>query len=123
LYEQPAPARSAPAPDVTPALTLADRLLATLLHDRFGLPQIAVATLFGVRPETINRRIRDTQQLLDQAGHPITPADQSLTGLDDLYDLATTPASPSPPGSQQRVDDLQALSLTAPMTASPLKPS
>ena len=84
------PRKIRPGAGRRPALTLVDRLSATLLHHRFALPQIAVAALFGVRPETINRRIRDTQQLLDQAGHTITPADQSLTGLDDLYDLATT---------------------------------
>jgi hypothetical protein len=84
------PRKIRPGAGRRPTLTLADRLAATLLHHRFGLPQIALAILFGVRPETINRRIRDTQQLLDQAGHPIAPADQLLTGLDDLYDLATT---------------------------------
>ena len=57
-----------------PALTLADRLLATVLHHRHALPQVAVAALFSVRPETINRRIRDTRDLLDQAGHTIEPA-------------------------------------------------
>ena len=64
--------------------------MATVLHHRFALPQVALAALFDVRSETINRRIRDTRQLLDQAGHIIAPADQSLTALDDLYDLATT---------------------------------
>jgi hypothetical protein len=49
-----------------PVLTLADRLLATILYQRLALTQVAIAALFGVRPETINKRIR---QLLDQAGH------------------------------------------------------
>ena len=73
-----------------PALTLADRLLATVLHHRHALPQITVAALFRVRPETINRRIRDTRDLLDQTGHTIEPAPQPLATLDDLYDLART---------------------------------
>jgi hypothetical protein len=84
------PRKIRPGAGRRPTLTLADRLLATVLHHRFALPQVALAALFDVRSETINRRIRDTRQLLDQAGHIIAPADQSLTALDDLYDLATT---------------------------------
>ena len=71
-----------------PVLTLADRLLAAVLHYRLGLPQVAVAALFGVRPETVNKRIRDIRQLLDQAGHPIQPGPHRLASLDDLYQLA-----------------------------------
>jgi hypothetical protein len=73
-----------------PVLTLADRLLATILHYRLGLPQVAVAALFRVRPETVNKRIRDIRQLLDQAGHVIQPAPDHLANLDDLYKYATT---------------------------------
>jgi hypothetical protein len=57
-----------------PVLTLADRLLA--------------AALSGVRPETVNKRIRDIRQLLDQAGHTIQPGPHRLASLDDLYQLA-----------------------------------
>jgi transcriptional antiterminator len=71
-------------------LTLADRLLATLLHHRLGLPQVAIARLFSVTPFTINRRIRDIRQLLDAAGHTLQPADQHLSTLDDLHRLAST---------------------------------
>jgi len=71
-----------------PILTLADRLLATILHQRLGLPQTAIAALFSVRPETINRRIREIRQLLEQAGHPIQPATPQLATLDHLYSLA-----------------------------------
>ena len=71
-----------------PVLTLADRLLATVLHYRLGLQQVAVAALFGVRPETVNKRIRDIRQLLDQAGHAIQPGPHRLASLDDLYTLA-----------------------------------
>ena len=84
------PRKIRPGPGRRPLLTLADRLLATMLHDRLALPQVAVAALFGVRPETINRRIRDTRQLLGQAGHTIQPADRPLATLDDLYNLAAT---------------------------------
>jgi transposase len=71
-----------------PVLTLADRLLATVLHYRLGLPQVAIAALFGVRPETVNKRIRDVRQLLEQAGHNVHPAPNRLATLDDLCDLA-----------------------------------
>ena len=62
-----------------PVLTLADRLLATVLHHRLALPQVAVAALFTVRPETINRRIRDTRHLL-RTGRPHHPARRTITG-------------------------------------------
>jgi Rhodopirellula transposase DDE domain len=71
-----------------PVLTLADRLLAAVLHYRLALPQVAIAALFRVRPETVNKRIRDIRQLLDQAGHPIQTSPHRLTSLDDLYQLA-----------------------------------
>ena len=71
-----------------PVLTLADRLLAAVLHYRLALPQVAIAALFGVRPETVNKRIRDIRQLLDQAGYAIQPGQRRLANLDDLYDLA-----------------------------------
>lgn len=50
-------------------LTLADRLLATILHQRLGLPQSALAALFAVRRETISRHIGQTRRLLQQAGY------------------------------------------------------
>ncbi len=71
-----------------PVLTLADRLLAAVLHYRLGLPQVAIAALFSVRPETVNKRIRDIRQLLEQAGHTIQPGPHRLASLDDLYTLA-----------------------------------
>jgi hypothetical protein len=46
--------------------------------------------LFTVRPETINRRIRDVRQLLDQAGHAIQPGPYRLASLDELYSLEVT---------------------------------
>ena len=81
------PRRTAPGTGRRPVLTLADRLLATTLHQRLALPQ--VAGLLAVRPETINRRIRDIRQLLEQAGHAIQPGPHQLASLDALYSLAT----------------------------------
>jgi hypothetical protein len=79
-----------------PGLTLANRLLATLLYERFRLPQVAIARLFAVAPQTINRRIRKTHRLLDQVGHVIAPADHRLATLDDLADLADRLDIPTP---------------------------
>ena len=84
------PRLAAPGAGRRPVLTLADRLLATALHQHLALPQVAVAALFTVRPETINRRIRDIRQLLDQAGHTIQPGPYRLASLDELYSLGAT---------------------------------
>jgi hypothetical protein len=83
------PRLTAPGSGRRPVLTLADRLLATALHHRLGLPQTAIAALFSIRPETINRHIREIRQLLQQAGHTIHPSPRRLATLDDLYSLAT----------------------------------
>src|SRR6266550_3881452 len=84
------PRLTAPGTGRRPILTLADRLLATTLHQRLGLPQTATAALFSVRPETINRHIREIRQLLQQAGHTIHTSPHRLATIDDLYNLATT---------------------------------
>jgi hypothetical protein len=91
------PRLAAPGTGRRPVLTLADRLLATTLHQRLALPQVAIAILFSVRPETINKRIRDIRQLLDQAGHTIQPGPHRLASLDDLYSLATAAEITVPP--------------------------
>jgi Rhodopirellula transposase DDE domain len=91
------PRLAAPGPGRRPVLTLADRLLATTLYQRLALPQVAIAVLFSVRPETINKRIRDIRQLLDQAGHTIKPGPHRLASLDDLCNLATAAEITVPP--------------------------
>jgi Rhodopirellula transposase DDE domain len=91
------PRLAAPGTGRRPVLTLADRLLASTLHQRLALPQVAIAALFSVRPETINKRIRDIRQLLDQAGHTIQPGPHRLASLDDLCPLATAAEITVPP--------------------------
>ena len=91
------PRLAAPGTGRRPVLTLADRLLATILHHRLALPQVTIAALFSVRPETINKRIRDIRQLLNQAGHAIQPGPHRLTSLDDLYNLAAAEGITLPP--------------------------
>jgi hypothetical protein len=78
----------APGTGRRPVLTLADRLMAVVLHQRHRLPQVAVAALFSVRPETVNKRIRNLRELLETAGHTIEPAGHRITNLDDLHDYA-----------------------------------
>jgi Rhodopirellula transposase DDE domain len=90
------PRLTAPGTGRRPILTLADRLLATILHHRLALPQVAIAGLFSVRPETINKRIRDVRQLLDQAGHTIQPGPHRLTSLEDLYKLTAAAGIKTP---------------------------
>ena len=91
------PRLTAPGTGRRPVLTLADRLLATTLHYRQHLPQVAVAALFSVRPETINKRIRDIRQLLDQAGHTIQPGPHHLTSMEDICQLAVEEGIEIPP--------------------------
>jgi Rhodopirellula transposase DDE domain len=90
------PRLTAPGTGRRPVLTLADRLLATTLHQRLALPQVAIAALFSVRPETINKRIRDIRQLLGQAGHTIPRGPHRLASLADLYSLATAEGIATP---------------------------
>ena len=71
-----------------PQLTLTHKLLAAILHDRHGLTQRAIATLFQIRPEHISRQISDIRRLLHQTGNTIQPAPAKLTTLDDLYQHA-----------------------------------
>jgi len=78
------PRLTAPGTGRRPVLTLADRLLATTLHQRHALPQTAIAVLFSVRPETINRHIREIRQLLLQAEHTIQPSPHRLATLNAM---------------------------------------
>jgi DNA-binding CsgD family transcriptional regulator len=71
-----------------PRLSPTDQLLATLLHDRHGLPQKTIAAFLQVRPQTINHHIGDIRHLLRQAGHTITPSPRQLATLTDLHRYA-----------------------------------
>jgi hypothetical protein len=51
-----------------PVLTVTERVLATLLHHRFGLPEAVIAQLFDVTLMTVNRAIRQIEPLLEQVG-------------------------------------------------------
>jgi transposase len=91
------PRQAAPGTGRRPVLTLADRLLAATLHYRLGLPQVAIAGLFTVRPETINKQLRRVRELLQQAGHTIQPDPNKITTIDDLYTYAAANGITTPP--------------------------
>jgi hypothetical protein len=93
-------------------LTLADRLLAAVLHYRLALPQVAVAALFRVRPETINKRLRDIRELLDGPDTPSSPARTAWPTSTTSTSSQDRQASLSSQRSRRRVNDLQALSVT-----------
>ncbi len=71
-----------------PALTIAEKTLATVLRLRFHLPQHALADLFGVATRTISQAQQQILPLLDQ--HPITPTTTKLATLTDLTTYAAT---------------------------------
>ena len=105
------PRLAAPGAGRRPVLTLAGRLLAAILHQRLALPQVAIAALFSVRPETTCKRIRDIRQLLDQAGHVIQPGPHRLASLDDLASFASAQGITHRQRSRQRVNDPHALTI------------
>src|SRR5436309_2210651 len=65
--------------------TLAGKLAAAILHHRRGLPQTAIAALFGTSPAAISRHIGDIRRLLAQTGNTIQPATSKLATLEALY--------------------------------------
>jgi transposase len=74
----------APGAGPPPKLTLADRVLATLLHQHLALPYPLLAQLLGVNRTTISRAIQETRPLLNQHGlaTPGTPAARLRTLAD-----------------------------------------
>jgi hypothetical protein len=54
-------------------------------------------------PRTINRRIREIGQLLEQAGHTIQPGPHRLASLDELYSLGATQGIAIPSRDQDSV--------------------
>jgi hypothetical protein len=90
------PSQIAPGTGRRPQITLTAKLTAAILHDRHGLPQRAIATLYQTRPEDISRHIGNIRRLLHQTGNTIQPAPHKLTTLDDLYRHAAEHGIPTP---------------------------
>ncbi|MGA5135558.1 ISAzo13-like element transposase-related protein, partial [Streptomyces olivoreticuli] len=92
--------QTAPGTGRKAVLTLADRALAAVLHRRFSIPERTIATLFGVSQQSINKTIRQTDQLLTLAGY----APESTTRIRTLTEFLafataegiTTPAEIKP---------------------------
>jgi transposase len=84
------PRRGTPRPGRKPVLTIADRVLITVLHQRFSLPQTVIAGLFEVTHMTINRAVRKFGPLLNHVGHHTNPAAIQLYSAADLTTLAGT---------------------------------
>jgi hypothetical protein len=88
--------QAASGPGRRPTMTLADRVAATLIRDRFSLPAKDIAALFNVTVTTINKVIRETRQLLEQIKH-VTEPSIPLTTLAEFNAYATTAgATPTP---------------------------
>jgi hypothetical protein len=89
-----------------PALTLPDRIAATILSQRFSLPATALAELFGTTVTTVNKALRDTRPHLTQAGHTTEPT-TALATLTDLTTYATTAGATPQPTKNLRVNYLR----------------
>jgi Rhodopirellula transposase DDE domain/Helix-turn-helix of DDE superfamily endonuclease len=76
----------APGAGPPPKLTLADRVLATLLHQHLALPYPLLAQLLGVNRTTISRAIQQTRPLLDQ--HGLATAQQPAARLRTLAGIS-----------------------------------
>jgi hypothetical protein len=73
-----------------PALTLAEQALATVLRQRFRIPQHALGQLFGVVPATIAKAERLIGPLLSQGGYLTGPARPPLASLAQLTAYASS---------------------------------
>jgi transposase len=96
------PPRRKPAGGHPPALTLADKTLATILRARFHLPLRVLAELFGVVITTIASAGHQIRPLLDKHPHLTQPAATHFTTLAELtayaasHGVTLTPAIKTP---------------------------
>ncbi|MFE2522595.1 ISAzo13 family transposase [Streptomyces mirabilis] len=81
--------RRAPGGGRKAKLDLADRILATLLHQHLALPPAVLARLFTVSKDTIREAIGEIRQLMDQHRHTPGPAAAHLSTLTGLLVYAT----------------------------------
>ncbi len=80
----------APRSGRPPTFAFPDRVLATILHLRLGLPDDTLAHLLGTSRATIRRAVKETQRLLDEHGTHIAAAPTPPNTLVNL--LAATAA-------------------------------
>jgi len=86
----------APRSGRPPTLPFGDRVLATVLHLRLGLPDNTLAHLFTTSRATIRRAVHETRQLLDEHGTEITAAPTSTDALVTLIAAAATQRNTHP---------------------------
>src|SRR5215469_2819590 len=82
------PARRKPAGGYPPALTPDQMIFATIVRERFRLPQRVPAELFGVTAATIANAERQIRPLLARHRHTTPPAADSFTTLAELTTFA-----------------------------------
>ncbi|PNE43471.1 ISAzo13 family transposase [Streptomyces noursei] len=82
--------RRAPGGGRKAKLDLADRVLATVLHQHLGLPPAVLARLFTVSKDTIRQATGEIRHLMDQHGYTLGPAAAHLSTLTGLLVYATT---------------------------------
>ncbi|MFF4648228.1 ISAzo13 family transposase [Streptomyces sp. NPDC001389] len=81
--------RRAPGGGRRAKLDLADRVLATVLHQRLGLSPAVLARLFTVSKDTIRQATGEIRQPINQHGHTLEPTAAHLTTLAGLLLYAT----------------------------------
>ena len=86
----------APRPGRPPTFAFPDRVLATVLHLRLGLPDNTLAHLFTTSPTTIRRAVKETRKLLDEHGTHITAAPTPPSSLVNLLAATTTQRNTHP---------------------------
>lgn len=89
-----------PAGGHPPALTLAEKILATVLHTRFRTPQRVLAELFGTNQSTIADANTQIKPVLHQHKHITTPADTTLKTLTELTTHAAAIGVTLTPGTK-----------------------
>ena len=72
------------------AMTLAGKILVTIMRQRLAVPRPVLADLFGVSPNTIATAERQIKPLLLRAGHSIEPAVTPFTTLASLTEYASS---------------------------------
>jgi Rhodopirellula transposase DDE domain len=89
-----------PAGGHPPALTLAEKTLATVLRARFHPPLRVLAELFGVVIATISRAEHQIRPLLDQRRHITEPTGTRFTTLTELTAFAASHGVTLTPGTK-----------------------
>jgi hypothetical protein len=86
----------APRPGRPPTFAFPDRVLATVLHLRLGLPDNTLAHLFTTSSTTIRRAVKETRQLLDEHGTHIAAAPTPPSSLVNLLAATATQRNTHP---------------------------